>query len=343
MSNILGRYAVKHNVFIPSNQLQKIVEFHNATFRKFNLLQGHMKYKRTYLSNVMPNDTVYVTQLRQPLTQLVSMLNFKRYHNVTDPLEHYPVHFDEQKYLHDSWSQLSIPENVSLHELPLYFKQLGKEFDLVTITEKFDLSLLLLRRKLCWDISDMLYIPLKKATYKFNKIIDSMNIQHDKNLNERFEILNPIAYRLYNYFNRTFSDLIIKTGPDFRQELAYFQELNNNVSKYCSPYIEQIIHNASDFIKVVNSFKVLNIPTSRWGTAHTVDPIECAMMKLHKRTLSSISLMKKLDSNLIEIALKDKNTTEWFGALAQPIHPKYGIPLPVLTFAHAYDILNDGK
>ena len=304
-----------------------MVGFHNTTLGKFNLLHGHILYNRPRLSDIMPNDTIYVTQLRHPLSQLVSMLNFKRYHNVTDPLEHYPVYFEKQKYLHDSWSQLSIPEDVSLYELPLYLKQLEDEFDLITITEQFDVSLLLLRRKLCWDISDMLYIRLKRATYKFNKNINSSNKNHNKNLNKRFKILNPTAYKLYNYFNRTLSDFIITAGPDFREELAYFQELNNNVSKYCSIYIEQIILNASDFMKVVNSSEVLNIPASRWGTAHTVDPIECAMMKLHKRTLPSISLMRKQDSNLTEITMKYKNMTKLFHALTQPIHPKYGIPL----------------
>ena len=169
-------------------------------------------------------------------------------------------------------------------KLLIYLQQLEREFDLVTITEQFDLSLLLLRRKLCWDISDMLYIPLKIATNKFNRNLSSSNIQHHQILNERFKTLNPNAYGLYNYFNRTLSDLIMKAGLDLKDELTYFQELNSNVSKYCSKYIQHIIRNTSNFLNLINTSEVLNIPASRWGTAHTVDPIECAMMKLHRRT-----------------------------------------------------------
>ena len=344
LSNILSRFAMKHNIFIPSIQLGEILGLHNRPLGKFNLIQRHSLYNRTYFSDVMPNDTIYVTQLRQPLAQLISMLNFKQYYNVTDPLKHYPVYFEEKnKYLEDSWKQLSIPKNVSDYELQLHLKQLEREFDLITITEQFDLSLLLLRRKLCWDISDMIYIPLKIATYKFNRNLSSSNKQHDQILNERFKTLNPHAYRLYNYFNRSLSDLIIRAGEDLKEELVFFQDLNNNVSKYCSKYIEHIIQDSNSFLNVINSSEVLDIPASRWGTAHTMDPIECAMMKLHRRTFSSTALMKKLDRNLIEAIMKYKNTTEFLRALAQSIHPKYGIPLPVLKFAHAYDILTQGR
>ena len=335
---------MKQNIFIPSVQLSEIVGLHNKPSGKFNLIQRHSLYNRTYFSDVMPNDTIYVTQLRQPLVQLISMLNFKRYYNVTDPLEHYPVYFEEKyKYLEDSWRQLSIPKNVSDYKLQLHLKQLERQFDLITITEQFDVSLLLLRRKLCWDISDMLYIQLKKASYVYNKNITSSDKQQTQILNERFKTLNPNAYRLYNYFNRTLSNLIIKAGQDLQDELAYFRELNSNVSNYCSKYIQQIIHNTSNFMILINFSKVFNIPASSWGTAHTVDPIECAMMKLHRRTFSSIALMKKLDPSLVETVMKYKNTTQWLRALAQPIHPRYGIPLPVLTLAHAYDILPRGK
>ena len=343
LSNILSRFAMKHNIFIPSSQLRKFVGLQNKPSGKFNLIQSHILYNRTYLSDVMPNETIYVTQLRHPLKQFVSMLNHKRIHNVTDPLKHYPIYFEEQQnFLEDSWIQLSIPKNVSDYELQLHLKQLERQFDLITITEQFDLSLLLLRRKLCWDISDMLYIPLKIATYKFNRNFSSSNIQHDQILNERFKTLNPNSYRLYNYFNRTLWDMIIKAGQDLQDELSFFQELNSNVSKYCSKYIKHIIQNSRDFLNLINSSKVLDIPASRWGTAHTVDSVECAMMKLHRRTFSSIPLIRKLDPHLIE-RMKHKNTPKWLRALAQPIHPKYGIPLPVLTLEHAYDILPEDK
>ena len=94
-----------------------------------------------------------------------------------------------------------------------------KEFDLVTITEKFDLLLLLLRKKLCWDISDMLYIPLKKANYKLNNNIDLVSIRKNNTFDRAYQTLNPNAYRIYKHFENKVSLLIASEGHDIKKEL----------------------------------------------------------------------------------------------------------------------------
>ena len=324
------------------NWLRKILRFNHSQVGDSNIISEHIWYKRKILSDVMPNDTIYVTQLRQPLAQLVSWLNFMEQFNVTDPVKVYKNLRRKMKYdLWNSWRQLRIPVNVTAEQFQSRLHQLDKEFDLVTITEQFDLSLLLLRRKLCWDISDMIYIPLKKATYKLNKNINSSHITNKQALNKRYQTLNPNAYSLYNHFNETLSNLIARAGKDLKNELAYFQKLNSNVSKYCSKYIKHIIHNSSDFLNFANSSEVLNIPACRWGIAYTVDPVKCAMMKLHKKTFQDISLMKKLDLNSVNMTTTTEHITKWLWTLSQPVHSKFGIPLPVLPHAHAYDTLRD--
>ena len=349
LANILGRFAVKHNLSIHGYELvlhpglglfgmPHKMDLNYTLLGESNIINAHIKYNRTILSDVMPNDTIYVTQLRHPLAQLVSWLNYKHRFNVTDPVEVYrnlpPGVKDGPR---SSWRQMGIPVNVTKEQFQSHLHQLDEELDLVTITEQFDLSLLLLRRKLCWDISDMLYIPLKKATYKFNKNIDSSNIQDEKTLNKKYQILNPNAYSLYNHFSKTFSNLIAKIGPDLKEELIFFQQLSSEVSKYCSQYIEYIIHDVDSFMKVANTTNVLNVPASKWGSASTVDPVDCAMMKLHKNTFRDISLMKKVDLHTINTTTSRTKRLKMFD---QPVHPKYGIPLSVLTHVQLYDTLH---
>ena len=351
LTNILSRFAMKHNLCIRRCEItprftrkfwqQNSLVNHTAHVQA-NIISEHIQYNRTKLADVMPNDTIYVTQLRHPLTQLVSWLNFNQQFNVTDPVD---VYKNLRRYMKygpwNSWRQLGIPVNVAPREFQSHLHQLDKEFDLVTITEQFDLSLLLLRRKLCWDISDMIYIPLKKATYKLNKNIDPLHIRNKQALNSRYRTLNPKAYSLYSHFKKTFTNLIVKAGPDLKEELSFFQKLNSNVSKYCSIYIQQITYNVSYFFNVANSSQVLDIPASKWGSAQTVDPVECAMMQLHKATFKLISLIKKHDYFLLKTVLKKEILTKWLPALGQPIHSRYGIPLPILTLVDAYDILPD--
>ena len=350
LTNILSRFAMKHNLCIRGCEITStrlIRKFwqhyiNHTTHVQANIISEHIRYNRTKLADVMPNDTIYVTQLRHPLTQLVSWLNYHLQFNVTDPVDVYKNLRRKMKDdLWNSWRQLGIPVKVNSRGFQSHLHQLDKEFDLVTITEQFDLSLLLLRRKLCWDISDMIYIPLKKATYKLNKNIDPLHIRNKQALNRRYQTLNPKAYSLYNHFNKTFTNLVVKAGPDLKEELSFFQKLNSNVSKYCSIYIQQITHNVSYFFNVTNFSQVLDIPASKWGSADTVDPVECAMMLFHKATFKLIYLIKKHDHYLLKTVLKKEILTKWLPALDQPINPKYGIPLAVLTLADAYDILPD--
>ena len=101
----------------------------------------------------MPEDTFYMTQLRKLLAQLISRLSFRGYSNVVDPVEKYKnlKDFGGSKYLErqrwDPWIQLDIPQKLSSQQFQDFLVTLENEFDLVTITEQFDLSLLLLRRK----------------------------------------------------------------------------------------------------------------------------------------------------------------------------------------------------
>ena len=359
LTNILNRFAMKHNLRIHGHErclnplllprecpLQEL-QLNYSALGKSNIISDHIWYNRTILSDVTLNDTVYVTQLRQPLAQLISRLNFRGYSKVVDPVEKYRTLIDMgaaigSKYgKWDPWRQFNVPHNVTKQQFEFFLTQLDKEFDLVTITEQFDLSLLLLRRKLCWDISDMLYMKLKKANYHlYNNSVLAKKTSL-KNFDKKYQIANPNAYSLYNHFNKTLFSLATKEGTDLQQELIFFQELRKNVSKYCSKYVEKI---ALDLKNVSFSFPfsdVMQVPASRWGKAHTVDPVDCAMMKIHWKTFQNISVAKQFDTDLllkrIVNVASEENRRIYF-SLTEPVHPKYGIPLPVLNHARAYDL-----
>ena len=179
MTNILSRFAMKHNLSIFGHEsclypslgygfcIQKKLHLHLSHFRKSNIISEHIMYKRNILSAIMGDDVIYVTQLRHPLSQLVSWLHYDGHIGVSDPVEVYANLIPYRKYdlWINSWIQMGIPYSTSEQEFKTYLKSLTHEFDLISITEQFDLSTLLLRRKLCWDISDMIYIPMKKANF----------------------------------------------------------------------------------------------------------------------------------------------------------------------------------
>ena len=115
-----------------------------------------------------------------------------------------------------SWRQLRLKEEDLLHQL----HALEKEFSMVGITEQFDLSLILLRRYLCWDIEDIVYTPLKVANYTQSKHrqaqSDSWQSQAESSskLDSRYRALNPNAYTIYEYFYRILMEKTAKEKQD---------------------------------------------------------------------------------------------------------------------------------
>ena len=72
-----------------------------------------------------------------------------------------------------------------------------------------------------------------------------------------------------------------------------------------------------------------------------MDPIECAMMKLKKVIFQDISTVKVLNRDLLLKHIgnvTNKGKKDFYFSMTEPIDPKYGIPLPVLNHAHAYDL-----
>ena len=53
----------------------------------------------------------------------------------------------------------------NLTEIKTFIESTEREFSHLTIVEHYDESLIVMRRKLCWEISDILYLPLRIGNY----------------------------------------------------------------------------------------------------------------------------------------------------------------------------------
>ncbi|XP_076450918.1 galactosylceramide sulfotransferase-like [Babylonia areolata] len=171
----------------------------------YHLLWNHAIYDGRFFHQLMPRDTFFFAILRHPLAQFVS--SFEYYgrmtggkmksaleRNDTNPLAlylHYPDMFPWQggplSYTRNKQSQdlgmnVSHVQNGTLRRQ--YLQQLGRDFHWVMITEYFDESLVILRRLLCWEIRDILYIPRNKNPFKKNRVFTPEDRQVHYLLNE---------------------------------------------------------------------------------------------------------------------------------------------------------------
>ncbi|XP_006813848.1 galactosylceramide sulfotransferase-like [Saccoglossus kowalevskii] len=195
---------------------------------KYNILTGHVSYKRKTINSFMEDNPIYVTILREPATHVESHMNF----------------FSQRKQVMASMqaflkkprtSKNEAGRNNQLREFGLSFEStlnerivnetimtLDKEFDLVLILEYFDESLILLKHLLCWSFEDIIYLAQNQRTTR-ETITDTFrhNVYRWSNAD----------YLFYNYFNRTLWEKIRQFGPRFEIELAHFRDLLKEHSK----------------------------------------------------------------------------------------------------------------
>ncbi len=135
---------------------------------------GHVMYDSKVLEDMRP-DAVYITSVRDPATQVPSAFRFY-YPNDHD--------WDIDRVLNLTWVKIGMntiyvpPKYLTSSSLLDRFikEDLDSLFELVLVKEYFDESLVLLRRKLCWDLEDIIYFPLKVASNK----TQNLDINSDK-------------------------------------------------------------------------------------------------------------------------------------------------------------------
>jgi len=107
-----------------------------------------------------------------------------------------------------------------------YINFLGKEFDLVMIMEYFDESVVLLKRLMCWDWDDVVFIKHNERQKEEKKNMSQV-------LQVNIKSWNAADLLLYDHFNKTLWKKIAAEGPSFYEDLARFRRHNNEVFNLC--------------------------------------------------------------------------------------------------------------
>ena len=152
----------------------------------------HVNYDDKELGQSLMENVIYVTSLRHPFSRLQSDLNYKqtKYNsNFTLLNINIKMSLNITKELADNdkgFKYVSIPEMLqnNIEKIQTFVREkLGKFFQIVLITEYFDESLILMKRKLCWDLKDMLYFKMKTGNYSYkNKSCPPEHLERHKHV-----------------------------------------------------------------------------------------------------------------------------------------------------------------
>ena len=108
-----------------------------------------------------------------------------------------------------------------------YVALLDKEFDLVLISDYFDESVVLLKRILCWEFEDVLFV-------KTNERLDNeraASISDD--IFENIKRWNKADVLLFEHFNRTLWNKIKMEGESFYEDLATLRWMKADLKSQC--------------------------------------------------------------------------------------------------------------
>ena len=169
-----------------------------------------------------------------------------------------------------------------------YTEYLGNTFKHVIITEYYDESLLMLRRKLCWDYSDIIYLPLRRQNYSEKQTTPS-----DYGvLYENHRKWAKLDYGLYEFFLERHQQEKRQLGSALTVELAYFRSLLSNITDFChavcklvhSSLLQRLIreNKYQDAYSYLKTHK-LTVDASSYHAEFILYADECIMMFLDER------------------------------------------------------------
>lgn len=252
MQNIFFRFGLKRNltfVFTEhpnyfSRNAKSHIPLVEPRYRKsYDILCNHGTFDYTIYSSLLPNDTVYLAIVRDPVEIFISGVNYysqkeqllsylaKIPGNRLQNLIRYPERFDRGIFSYTKnvmardfgFLSTSIPEVVNRK-----LSELDKIFKLVLLVEYFEESLILMKRYLSWKMQDILFISNNVYSKKGWSLSDLTPEDLDK-----LSLRNSLDFKLYDFFYEKFWRQFRSEPNDIHMEVLNFKEVLKKVSTFC--------------------------------------------------------------------------------------------------------------
>ena len=107
-----------------------------------------------------------------------------------------------------------------------WISYVSRKFHFVIIVEYFHESMVLLKRKMCWDLRDIIYFSQNVGSYGFKT-------ERKQTLIQIYKKWSSVDYRLYDHFNRTLWHDIAEASGDFRDEVDHYERVISDVHRLC--------------------------------------------------------------------------------------------------------------
>ncbi|XP_066267923.1 galactose-3-O-sulfotransferase 2-like [Branchiostoma lanceolatum] len=291
---------------------QHVMELPPGT--KWSIFTHHTIYNKINFERFMPKDTRFVAILRDPLSRIKSAFNYfhleenlpgivARGRSLELPIQTYlknPAYWDgvfvePKKCYHDVCVKNCMAKDLGLQQrignsqraVEKFIQGIERDFTLFMIMEYFDHSLVMLKRHLCWTLSDILYNSrqYKAKNYKYKSPNTTIVT---KKMEDNYKLSSVVDHALYAYFNQSLWRKIREEGEDFLEEVRHFQAVLGSVWRYCA---------------VKNQTSRLRIKSSSWNDEFVVDRKFCSNLR-KQRWQWDLAIRDKLFQRFYEKAPK---------------------------------------
>ncbi|CAI9589192.1 unnamed protein product [Staurois parvus] len=256
--NILFRYGEKHNLHYAFPRGRNDFEYPSFFQRWqvegyqpgmcFNIICNHMRYRHSEVSLLMPQDTTFVTVVRNPALLFESSFQYfarvvpltwslpgsgseqKMDSFLRSPLSYYDSSGFNAHYLRNLLTfDLGYDNEIDVGDTKAQnlLEELDKRFHLVMLLEYFDESLLLLRELMCWEMDDILY-------FKLNARKDSGGSRLSPEIYQLAQEWNALDLLIYQHFNTTFWNKVEKYGMErMKKDVIELKRRNEELKQEC--------------------------------------------------------------------------------------------------------------
>ncbi|KAK6177217.1 hypothetical protein SNE40_015361 [Patella caerulea] len=255
--------------------------------KTYDMLCNHVIFNKSIFGHYMPRDTVYIAIVRDPYERFRSAYHYYRTVYSMGYLKHGPTgadHFEQFIANQDIYEPTNPHYSYTNNRMAVdfgfptkYFKNSTKmleyvhdldlTLDLVMITERFDESMILLRRMLNWSFKDILYIKQNSLKNKPKNNINSTLMDKVKKFSE-------LDYILYDYFYEKFDKRVKQQASNFSNEVSVFISIREQVARFC--------------LTATSNETYLWLADTEWSEAFTISYIDCKQIKASELKFLSI-------------------------------------------------------
>ncbi|KAK2912236.1 galactose-3-O-sulfotransferase 2 isoform X1 [Channa argus] len=257
--NILYRYGESRNLtfalplnkhsqlFYPFRFASHFVEgVSNRRVREFHIMCNHMRFRKSEVAKVMPEDSFYFSILRHPVAMMESIFiyyrsipAFHRAHSLDEFLDsngrNYNSSVTNNHYAHNILAfDFGFDNNVTADAKDIEEKSslaivaIEREFHLILISEYFDESMILLKHALCWSLEDV-------VSFKLNSRSERTRRPLLPNTAEKIKRWNALDWKIYLHFNTTFWHKVdtLVGREQMEREISQLRVLQAELAKTC--------------------------------------------------------------------------------------------------------------